>query len=258
MEKSFVIRKIAFLYNDEFLGVHTLGGVEQVFSNEEEAMKVLIQLERAAFERTDLSDLEQFSGCGRRGDLTAEFFNQYYQRRFGEEIVKTNQYGLYCERGTYLPKNLTDEDVLDIREIGNIKFYDLAEFAGKPVFWGIWKKAPHFPNPGFLNYCDAPLFFNTVENAREVAMSKLRQIFSEILIKGPLAELSDNPAILQSLIENSQNLSYDPETMQLSTRYLSPEEAQVLNELLKDQVFEIKALELAEVESISHWVYEQM
>lgn len=256
MEKSFVIRKIAFLYNDEYSEVHTLGGIEQVFSDEEEALKALIRLERAAFEQVDLSTLEQFAGYVR--DLvTVDQFNQYHQRRFGYEIIKINEHEM-CERDTYLPKNLTDEDIFEIREISGIKFYDLAEFTGEPVFWGIWKRAPHFSNPGFVNYCDAPLFFNTVENAREVAMSRLQEIFSEILIKGQLAELSDNPAILQSFIENSQNLNYNPETMHLSTRYLSLEEAQVLNELLKDQVFEIKALELAEVESISHWVYEQM
>jgi hypothetical protein len=257
MEKSFVIRQIAYLYDDECLRFHTLGGVKQVFSNEEEAKKALIQLERAAFEKFDLSDLEQFSGCGRRGDMTANVFNQYFQKRFGKEIVKTSQYGAYCERGTYLPKNLKDEDILDIREIGKIKFYELAEFQGKPFFWGIWKHEQYFAKPGWVDYLDAPLFFNSIENALEVATQKLAQIFYLLVIHGNLEELSETPSILRSLIENSSCMNYDGEKKQLTIQYLPDREAQALNEMLRKKVFEIKKIELEEVESISHWVYEQ-
>lgn len=258
MDKTFVIRQIAYWYNDEYLHVRTLGGVKQVFSNEEEAIKELIRLEREAFTRIDLYDLEQFSDCGPKGDLTAEIFNQYYQRRFGKEIVTSLDNGhLYCERGTYLPKNLTDEDVMDIREIGKIKFHELAEFSGKPVYWGIWKKEQYFAEPGWVDDSDAPLFFNSVENAMEVALEQLRQMFYYLNINGELTELSDNPTVLQSIIDHSSALTYDQDQKQLKITLISGDEAKVLNELLKDKVFELKKLELEEVESIEHWIYEQ-
>lgn len=258
MNKTFVIRQIAYLYNDEYLSEHTMGGVKQVFSSEEEARKELIRLEREAFARFDLSSIEQFSGCSDRKDLVADRFDQYYQRRFGVEIVKTSQYGKYCESGTYLPKDLTDEDVMDIREIGEIKFYDLAEFPGKPIFWGIWKKEQYFAKPGWLDWLDAPLFFNSIENAAEVAIDKLTQMFYDLKIKGELPEISENPVILQSILDHSSGLTYDQEKRQLRIDYITDAEARTLNELLKEKVYEIKKLELEEVESIEHWMYERM
>jgi len=129
MNKTYVIRKIAYHYSDDHLYVHTLGGIENTFSSEEEAKNEFLRLERAALESTDLGDTAQLSGCSNDFINEAKRFKSYYKRKFNEDIVKINEYGtIFCERGTTIPKGLSDEDILSIRQTLNMKYYELSEY----------------------------------------------------------------------------------------------------------------------------------
>lgn len=253
MSKTFVIRKIAYHYSDDHLYVHTIGGIENTFQSEDEAKTEFLRLEREALESCDLGDTAQLSGCDNNYLKGAIEFKHYYKKKFGEDIVKVNEYGtVYCDRGTTIPKGLSDDDILYIRKILDLKFYELSSFEGSPVFYGIWLNETN----SFFEYCEVPYFFSTYAEA--LKMAKEYQNFNGKKLNGSLEELSTNPIFLKSLINSSDALDYDEEKMVLTIKYPSKDVLMALNELLKFKVFEIKEIPIALVENIEHWNYEQM
>ena len=76
--------------------------------------------------------------------------------------------------------------------------------------------------------------------------------------KGGMSTLSETPMLLHSFVNNTSRVTYDDEKQCLTTGYLDKDEALALHELLKDKVFEIKTLSLAEVEEIDNVSYETM
>ena len=259
MQKTYVIRKIAYHYSDEYLYVHTLGGIHEILHNEEEAMQLLAKLERDSWAQTSLGDIEPFSPCcsGDVDKLVA--FRVYCQRKLGLDLVKVSEYGrLYCEYDTRLPTDLSDEIILDIRRISGVKFYDLSVYEGEPSFYGVWGTGQYGTPLGYVQYSEALYFHNTYVEALDWVKSQLSGILSHKEISGSLAELSNTPSFLRSLINSSERLMYDENKSVLTTRFLKDEEAVALQELLKEKVLEIKALDLGSVKDISHYQYEIM
>lgn len=255
MNKTFVIRKIAYHYSDDYLYVHTIGGIEAIFQDEAEARSAFMKLERAALENADLGDIDPLSGCSNEYTERALKFKRYSKRNFERDIVKVDEYGtVYSERGTKLPRGLSDTMLLEIREILGLKFYELSQYVGEPFFYGIWENE----SDKFLSYGNAPYFYNSFIDALKKLKSQLRNYFMNKTFVGAMDELSDNPAFLQSLINSSDKLSYNEQEQTLSSKYLSEDQAVALNELLKVKGFEIRSLPLAEVQDIDHWTYEEM
>lgn len=253
MNKTYVIRKIAYHYSDDHLYVHTIGGIENTFQSEEEAKAEFLRLEREALESCDLGDTAQLSGCDNNYFNEAKAFKNYYKQNFGEDIVKINDHGtIFCERGTTIRKGLSDNDILFIRNILGLKFYELSSFEGSPVFYGIWLNETN----SFQEYCEAPYFYSSYAEALKEAKQNID--FTRKTLNGTLDELSNNPVFLKSLINSSDKFEYNEEKKVLTTKYLSKDESIALNELLKVKVFEIKEIPMSEVEGIEHWTYEQM
>lgn len=253
MSKTFVIRKIAYHYSDDHLYVHTVGGIENTFTSEDEAKAEFLRLERQALENCDLGDTAQLSGCNNDYTKEAMAFKRYYKQNFGEDIVKINEYGtISCERGTSIRKGLSDNDILYIRKVLGLKFYELSSFEGSPVFYGIWLNETN----QFHEYCGAPYFFSTYTEALQKAKEYLTYMGKTL--NGELNELSNNPIFLKSLINSSDQFEYDYDKMILTVKYPSIDELIALNELLKIKVFEIKEIPISMIENIEHWTYEQM
>ncbi len=256
MSKTFVIRKMAYLYNDEYLFVHTPGSIENTFSTEEEAKSMLLKLEREAFQQISLSDIEALSGVSLNFIKEGRAFKAFCEKRFGEGIVKMDKNGnVFCEPGTQLPKELNDEDILEIRNILGVKFYELSEYEGTPVFYGIWL----IEEGKFKDYCTAPYFFNSYTDASKALRRGLPTLLRRKKIEGTLEEISESPVLLKSLINSSDKLLYNETQKVLSmTRTLHEDEAIALNELLKEKLFEIREIPMSEVENIENDCYEIM
>jgi len=253
MNKTYVIRKIAYHYSDDHLYVHTIGGIENTFQSEDEAKTEFLRLEREALEGCDLGDTAQLSGCDNNYLKEAMAFKRYYKQKFGEDVVKVNEYGtIFCERGTTIPKGLSDDDIIYIRKILDLKFYELSSFEGNPIFYGIWLNETN----SFQEYCGAPYFFSTYSEALKKAKENLN--FMTKTLKGTFEELSNNPIFLKSLVNSSDKIEYDENRKELITKYPSKDESIALNELLKEKVFEIKEIPISMVENIEHWTFEQM
>ena len=255
MNKTFVIRKMAYHYNDEHLFVHTLGGIENTFTSEEEAKSEFLRLERSALEEIDLGDTAQLSGCSKDFLKEATNFKSYYKRKFNQDIVKINEHGtIHCERGTTIPKGLSDDDILQIRRTLDLKFYELSSYDGEPKFYGIWLKE----ESKFKEYCGAPYFYDNYAEALKAIRSELTYHFHNKKIPGSLESLTKNPSFLKSLISNSNNLEYDTSNQTLKVKYLNQDEATALNELLNSKPHEIKEISYSNVKDIEHWIYEEM
>lgn len=255
MPATFVIRKIAYHYSDEYLYVHTPGSIENIFSSKEEAYKKWHELERERLEEVDLGDTEQLSPCSREYLKEALEFKAYWKRKFNEEIVQIDEYGnVYCERDTRLPKDLSDQEIEEIRDVLKLNFYEITEYENAPAFYAIWLK----DKMKYHEYLGTPYFYSTYIQALEAVKSKMNDLLEKKEIKGTLREISHSPLLLQSLINHSNTISYDKDKKLLTTNYINQNEAIALNELLKDKLFEIKEIPMSMVENIDNWAFEEM
>jgi len=192
------------------------------------------------------------SGCGNGFLNEARAFRDYYEQKFKTNIVKYEHGIFFCERGTTIPKGLSDKDILDIRKILGLKFYELSEFEGSPIFYGIWMNGAD----KFQGFSGVPYFFDTYEEALKKAEENPN--FTIRTLNGTLEELSNSPILLKSLINSAYGIEYDEEKKVLRTKHLSTYESIALNELLKVKMFEIKEIPMSTVENIEHWIYEEM
>ena len=164
------------------------------------------------------------------------------------------------EMDTYLPNHLTDEQIMQIREITGIKFHELAVFEDEAVFYGIWiTRAKEFYSAKSGHYGEATYFFNSHHQAMEYAKKWLQSSLLDKPLKGQLEQLTEQPSILMSLINQSNSLKYDPKNAILEIHYcLQGEELISLNALLKQPLFEIRTISLSEAKKISHTPFEDM
>ena len=257
MKNTYIIRKVAYHYSDEYLYVHTLGNIESTFENEEDAKRELIRLEREALEKIELNDVEQLSPCSNTYHKEALAFKHFYKQKIGEDIVKISEYGnAFCERDVRISKDLSDEDILTIRRMLNLKFYELTEYTSKPVFYGVWINRDN----KFLEYLGEPYFFNSYTEGIKEARKRLSYQLSESNSpKGTLSELSNHPVLLKGFINNVRGIEYNEEEKELNIKYgIKPDELIGLNELLKEKVFEIREIPISRIEHINQWHFEEM
>lgn len=252
-QKTYIIRKVAYHYSDEYLYVHTLGGIQHVYQDEAEAKQKLQALESQEFRLLDLGNIEQLSGCGYHNKFRQqrEALDQYLQEVLGESLFHKSDYddSLYMALDTYLPKHLTDEQIMRIREIIGIKFHELGEFEEEVVFYTIWiTKTQEFYSAKSSQYGASIYFFNIYEEAIKGVKKLFPPYFLEDeTLKGTLEELTEQPSILMSLISQSNSLRYDPKKSVLEIAYgLHGEELISLNALLRQPIFEIRTIPLSD------------
>lgn len=274
-QKIYVIRKIAYQYSDEFWFVNAPGGIEHVYYDEAEARQRLQELECPMFRDLDLGNIEQLSpcGCSQQFRQQREALDRYLKETLGKSLFTyDDRYDdLYMEMHIYLPQQVSDEQIMQIRAISGVKFYDLSVFEDEACFYAIWLPQNNaFYSTGNFGEGYAIYFFNTHEEALERAQSvrwglSMPGAEPPVELPGTLAELSEQPAILQSLIQQHDSLIYDEQQAVLTfhcgpIRHLphDKDEFIMLNALLRQPFFEIRTISLAEAEQIPHTPFEVM
>lgn len=263
-QKTYIIRKVAYHYSDEYLYVHTLGGIQDIYHDELQAKQKLQGLESQQFKALDLGDIEQLSPCGYPNTFKQqrELLDQYLQQILGKSLFHKNSYDgrLHMEMGTYLPNHFTDEQIMQIREITGIKFYELAVFEDEVVFYGIWiTQAKEFYRAEGGGYGESSYFFNSYEQAMAYIKESLPDFIWDKPLQGKLEDLTEQPSILMSLIDQSDSLKYDPKNAILEIDYrLQGEELISLNAILKQPIFEIRTISLSDAKKIPHAPFEVM
>ncbi|MCX4030358.1 hypothetical protein H0A36_28370 [Endozoicomonas sp. SM1973] len=257
-QKSYVIRKLAFHYNDECSYVHCSGGIEAYFQDKEEATQRYKALECKAFRNEDLFDLEQLHPCGDGDEETWLALNNYFVESFGEPFLEPDDegnYDFYHDVEIYIPDHATDDQIWTIREMTGIRFHELAEFdRPEPVFYTIWLPTQN----EYYGYDEeAPRLFNSYDYALRVVKNSSYLFNEDIVLKGELEDLSNQPILLEALISKHSGLSRTKRSKNLKIKK-DGETLVVVNDLLKQPLFEIKEYSIEDAKKIDHSMYEEM
>ncbi len=261
MTTKYAIRKIAFHYSDDHYYFHTMGAIQgDIYTDYQEAHNALMDFEKQSYLETDLGDIEPFSGCS-SGVIMDKMMQlkHYFEKELGLNFLKINDYGrISADRETYLPKDITNEQLDKIRYLSGLKFYELVQFSDEPLFFGIWEKSPFYNNEGFRETEGSIYFYNSYMEAYNEATKQCPYDLNDAEIRGRLEEISDMPIILQTLIKSSNAITYNEETEILTIGNMIDNEWASLCTLLKTKPFEIKLLSFDDVKDCEQWAYESM
>jgi hypothetical protein len=252
--------KDRYFFNDEFFFPAGLGGISGVYHDEQEAQQAFMALEVAEIRQRNLGLTEQLSGSNYQE--VRQQLHEYLQTILPQPLFTLSESDetLHIEIDTYLPRSLTDEQIIRIREILSLQYHEMCVFEDEAVFYAIWlPQEGKFlgPNVGrYEQYKNAVYFFNTYEEALG-SVDRLGYLFSEKLIRVKIEELSDNPMLVRSLNEGNRVFQYfeDEAYIQLTYRP-NGEDLIAFNALLKEPLFEIRTFPLEEAAQIAHEAFE--
>ena len=164
----------------------------------------------------------------------------------------------YVEMGTYIPKHVTDEQIMKIREITGIRFHELSVFEDVPMFYAIWLPASNkFRQVEYGDAKNAIFFFNSYDEALTNA-SEQYWYRDERLLHGTLSELSDQPELLKSFIAATEGIEYNDDLNKLEFYYPFRQNGGfgALNALLKQPLFEIREFPYEQAKDVPHEPFE--
>ncbi len=246
MSQSYVIRAAYFGYNDEVFYVSGQT-INSVHTDKKEAE---LKLHKLVVEHARQMDLGEVASIFDGSDAFIKQLDDFVFLKCDKHIANGN----YIDGGTYLPRELSDEDVFEFSKLSRMKAYDLVEFEDKPLFKALWDCEEEEYQMFFDEGMDGVIFASTdaelKENLAEFAEDKS---WSEL--KGSIEELSDKPALLSALIESNEQLSFNNEKNVLKIKDESTDALLAVNELLKKPLFEVKELTAEQIEELISYDY---
>lgn len=139
----YAIRRLIYLKLDDLaLGAGT-GGIVSVLEDWNTAQEMLRKLELEAFRSISLSLLEKLT-CDHAGGYWSRCFDlaEYCRREFGIEIAEKQSSSAPYEndrlaprKDAQLPKEITDEQIWQIKRLSGIDFYEVFEYNGRQSGW---------------------------------------------------------------------------------------------------------------------------
>ena len=237
MSKStYVIRGYHFGYNDECF--YVCGGyINSIYHNQEQAENKYRELEVKYLRDANLSELEQFFD----GDSSyLKKMDDYVFAKTGSHIVNNGS----VEYGVTLPSQMSDREVLEFAQLGQIHAYQLVEFEDYPIFYALWDCEEQQFQMEYDEYFTSLVY----APSREAAMENLATLMVDKgwrskKIEGTLEDLSSNPILLKQLIQTNSCLSYDASLPAVKLKKAKANDLAALNELLKNPFFEVRELE---------------
>lgn len=249
-EKIYVIRNLSFFYNDEYYstlfdGSWHIGHMSAIFTDKASAMQEWKRLEHAFSHRVEFRNLFHT-------DYMLEYYADLGIHNFDHLLTLD-----YDEFNAYL-KNLDPNQLFDIIHKADFHVYYLYEYPKNLKQHVKWNDAEqryetcdvstdydHRPNifleAAFLR--DDPLLTQMSPPLTENAE------YAPVTLKGSLAELSETPALLASLIEQNPSLEYDEQNKRLT---IKPDEEVItqVNTLLKQPLSEKSFLTIQQIYDI--------
>lgn len=240
---TYVIRRIAYEYNDQFMEIQNGGDIDTTFDNYEEAHSAWRAKEIAAFRNALLTHFAPIASW----DETGEIYRQQLFAYMNFDAEKNRKKGLK------IPKIASDEQVWEIRRLSGIRFYTLTEFSGNPEFYVIRTFKPFFDEDELVNWNDTPILYNTYEEAMHDVTNQL-MYFN---LKGTPEELSDMPDIFRQLIDSHPMFVRDetPDMIDVVLyHYHTPEDNTLLYqfiEILKVKPFIIEKVSMDTIRKVT-------
>ena len=237
-QPTYVIRGYHFGYNDECF--YVCGSyINSIYHDRAEAVSKYQELEIKYLRNANLAELGEFFDGGK----------DYLKKIDDFVFAKTDTHILkdgFVEYGASLPSQMSDREVMEFAELGDIHAYQLVEFEDKPIFYALWVCAEQQFQMRYDEYYTSLVY----APSREAAMENLEDLMDNKRwktqsIKGILEELSATPVLLQQLIETTSSFSYDESLPGIKLKRAKAKDLAALNELFKKPLFEIRELEPA-------------
>lgn len=184
---TYVIRKIAFEYNDATYDFVVEGGIEAYYHNYDNAFAAYNKLEQEA--------------------LREVYRPEYYPQVFNQDGTVNEDWDREGH-GVLISEFGTDEEVGDIRRIHSGQFYTISVFVTTPYFYIIQTNLSHFKTEEIVDLDGFPMMFPSYE----AATNHLGHLLLDFTLSGTPEELSDMPALLQQLIDSHPAIFEKQET----------------------------------------------
>jgi len=262
MSKIYVLRQIAFFFNDEFHSPGEQGGIAAHFTDKDEAQAALNQMSIDRLRKERLGSLKYFN-YGYEAEL--QELVPYLDSILDKPLLafSENSMSYYAPYDAILPEHLTDEQVIKIIEIMKIEFYQIVEFdAEDAMFYAIWiPRINEFVyRRGWVDatrtHEKATYFYNSRQDALD-NLGRHAYIFQKFALEGTFEELSDTPELLDSFVQDKEAFIILKDKIRFHYN-MSSEDIIGLNALLKEPLFEIRPLSVEEAAKIPHDPFEAM
>ena len=240
---TYVIREKYFGYNDEVF--YASGNrIASIFEQKEQAEATYKQLEINGVRDFPLYEVESLFDAD---ETLLKKLDDFVFSCSGDHIYQDGE----VSRDT-LPASLSDEDTFEFIQLANMQKFQLVQFEHEAKFYALWSVKQqkwveeHDEFFASLAYADQP----------EQLKTNVRTIFADydyddIELKGSFEDLSEQPVLLQALIENNKALKYNNKSQTLTILQGWEEEGlYAVNPLLKQPLFEIKEIEIEEIQRI--------
>lgn len=151
-----------------------------------------------------------------------------------------------------LPENMQDDDIFEFVQRAGIQKYDILVFENEPLFYGVWL---HHQQEWLKRNQETGCYL-MYDLSEEKLFDKLQDGYympfgeHDFIYVGELTEISDSPTLLKTQIDELYWVKYNIEQKKL---YISPSDVlgiRSLNPLLKQPIFTVKPLSLADILSI--------
>lgn len=239
---TYVIRAKYFGYNDEVFYV-TGNRISNVFQDQAEAEAAYQKLEVEGARDFALYEVESLFDAD---EAMLKQLDEFVFSRCGEHIYQDGEISR-----DVLPSSLSDADTFSFVQMAEMQKFQLVHFDHEVKFYGLWstKKQQwleeHDEFFAGLIYAESP----------ELLKDKIESIFkdydySDIELEGSLESLSDQPILLKALIQTDYALSYDEDKQILNIGLWQNEALYAVNALLKQPLFEVKQIELEEIQRL--------
>ncbi len=285
MSKIYVIRKLAYQYDDTFFQLDRTAEITGLYHDKKEALRAYEKLEIASMRRQDLSQLGSFKIVPRNmaesTDIkTMSRYDRRYRKQYDRDyanrlrklseylnsvvrtpLYKKDAYGFYqAQPHTYLPDNFPDKRVLKVLEILGIQFHELNVFEDEaPVFYTIWipylEKYVTTELRENRTYQHIRLFLNTYDEALW-ELEEHAWYLEELELEYDLENLSDQPALLESFLQGCTSFIIEEEVIFSVSIDAKKEDLVGINAFLKEPLFEIRTISLEEAIQIKPEPYE--
>jgi hypothetical protein len=238
---KYVIRHNDFAYNDEWYITDeaSLGAIKATYDNKleaEEAYKKLVV--HALYNDQELSQYDIGNGYASE-ELYAKI-EAFILEKTGEEFDNEE-----------LPE-MTDDDAFEFAKLSGILCYQLIEVDDSKPNYAIWMlQSEEYLrgdySSGFFNSQDDS--FSDIDWPQE--MHQFEDEFDENIVNQPFATLSDSPELLKSFIQSVEAITSDEQSItSIDYEGLSFIQLKALNALLKEPLFEIRALTLEQIQAL--------
>jgi hypothetical protein len=247
---TYVIRGYHWGYNDETF--YPCGSyIESVFTNEDDARKAKLKLEKEYWKHIDLGETQQFFDTN---DELINAVNEFTMDKLGNKLFTDDE-----RRDVYIPKTLKDQDYEKFLEIAHLEAYKIIKFDNEPKFMAV----KLLKDGSYLmehDECSTALVYEaTLLELQKKSNHLFKYQLDEYLspLKGTLDELSESPGILKSIISKSKCIKFNESKNVIKISAAGADEIFALNEVLKKPIFEIRILSLEEILKIEEELREE-